>query len=130
MNYFLTTTNSHVHSLIFRVRITFSYRDVQASLLVGCLVGWSLTSLFSTNTATSETKASLQLRFSLCCHKRELNGPHITLRAYVFALLQRPLTNYVSYWLFERCTHLDTIGFELIPNDVKADCSCQYSHKS
>ena len=42
------------HSLTFRVRIMLSYREVEASLLVG----WSLTSLLSTNTAISETKAS------------------------------------------------------------------------
>jgi len=39
-------------------------------------------------------------------YERKLNGPHITLSTYVFALLQRPLTNYASYWPFEVCTHI------------------------
>jgi len=43
------------HSLAFRIRAMLSYREVEASLLLG----WSLTSLFSTNTAISEMKASL-----------------------------------------------------------------------
>jgi len=47
-------TASTEHSLTFRVRNMLSYREVEASLLVG----WSLASLFSTNTAISETKAS------------------------------------------------------------------------
>jgi len=44
-----------VHSLTFRIRTMLSYCEVEASWLVG----WSLTSLFSTNAAMSETKASL-----------------------------------------------------------------------
>ena len=40
------------HSLTFRVRAMLSYPEVEASLLVG----WSLTSLFCTNTAISESR--------------------------------------------------------------------------
>jgi len=42
--------------------------------------------------------------------EKKLNGPHITSRAYVFALLQGPLTNYASYWPFELCTHYRLLG--------------------
>jgi len=64
-------------------------------------------------------------------YEKKLNRTHINLRTYVFALLQRPLTNYASYWPFQLYPYYwDIIRFKPIPTSVKADFSCQYSQKS
>ena len=69
---FLPLVMNKVHHLVASAELSCS------SLLVGWLVGWSLTSLFSTNTAIPETSSSLLMSFAVSLHKaKQLSNLHI-----------------------------------------------------